>query len=72
MDALYILLPIAVILLATAVRAFFWAVDHDQFEDLDREGARILFEDPSLPEKTDSPADPVSVPGPSKPGEERG
>lgn len=45
MAALYILIPLALVLLAVAVAAFVWAVDHDQFEDLDREGRRILFED---------------------------
>jgi len=28
-----------------AIAAFFWAVKNDQFDDLDREAYRILFED---------------------------
>ena len=45
MAALFFLIPIALLLLALAVAAFVWAVDHEQFEDLDREGARVLFDD---------------------------
>ena len=45
MAAIFILIPIALVLLGVAVAAFLWAVDHDQFEDLDREGARVLLED---------------------------
>jgi cbb3-type cytochrome oxidase maturation protein len=35
MNALVILIPLALILLIGAVWAFFWAVDHGQFDDLD-------------------------------------
>jgi len=35
MNALVLLIPLSLILLAVAVWAFFWAVDHDQFDDLD-------------------------------------
>jgi cbb3-type cytochrome oxidase maturation protein len=35
MNALVILIPLALVLLVGAVWAFFWAVDHDQFDDLD-------------------------------------
>lgn len=45
MTALFILIPLALLLLGIAVAAFLWAVNHDQFEDLDREAARILFDD---------------------------
>ncbi len=47
MGALYILIPVALFFLAFAVWAFFWAVDHDQFEDLESEGERILLDDPA-------------------------
>jgi cbb3-type cytochrome oxidase maturation protein len=45
MSAIFILIPLGLVLLAAAVAAFIWAVDHDQFEDLDREGSRLLFDD---------------------------
>ncbi len=45
MESLYILIPIAIILVAVAVGVFLWAVKSEQFEDLDRQGHNILFED---------------------------
>lgn len=39
------LIPIAIIFVAIAVYVFFWAVKSDQFEDLEREGSNILFEE---------------------------
>jgi cbb3-type cytochrome oxidase maturation protein len=48
-SAIFILIPLGVVLLAAAVAAFIWAVDHDQFEDLDREGSRLLFDDDDDP-----------------------
>jgi cbb3-type cytochrome oxidase maturation protein len=55
--ALFVLIPLALVLLAFAVWAFVWAVDHDQFEDLDREGARVLFDDDV--ESPDDPEEPT-------------
>jgi cbb3-type cytochrome oxidase maturation protein len=51
MASLYLLIPIALLLLGVAVAAFLWAVDHGQFEDLESEGERILFEEDSRPER---------------------
>lgn len=50
MDSLFILIPIALAFVFIAVRIFLWAVKSGQFEDLDTEGKRILFDDqqPSL------------------------
>ena len=45
MGILMLLIPLGLVLLAIAVAAFVWAVRHDQFEDLEAEGARILFDD---------------------------
>ena len=45
MAAIYVLVPLGLLLLAVAVGAFVWSVNHDQFEDLDREGEQILFDD---------------------------
>jgi len=44
MDAIYLLIPITVILLIVAVAIFFWAVNSDQYSDLDKEAHRILFD----------------------------
>jgi cbb3-type cytochrome oxidase maturation protein len=51
MMILLILIPLGLILTGLAVWAFFWATDHDQFDDLERHGADIL--DPPSP--TDPP-----------------
>lgn len=45
MESLYLLIPIAALFVFIAVGIFTWAVKKDQFEDLDREGQRILFEE---------------------------
>lgn len=45
MESIYILIPIAIVLVAVAVGIFLWAVKSEQFEDLDRQGHNILFEE---------------------------
>ena len=45
MTALYILIPVALLLVAFAVWLFFWAVDSGQYDDLDIPAHRILFDD---------------------------
>ncbi len=53
MDSLFILIPIALIFCVIAIKLFFWAIDSGQYDDLEKEGRRILFdEDPSI-EKPD-------------------
>jgi cbb3-type cytochrome oxidase maturation protein len=42
---LFVLIPLAVLLLGVALAAFFWAVRHAQFDDLDTPGVRVLFDD---------------------------
>lgn len=44
MESLYLLIPIALVLVVLAIGIFFWAVKSGQFEDLDTEGKRILFD----------------------------
>ncbi|WP_047044016.1 cbb3-type cytochrome oxidase assembly protein CcoS [Vibrio mexicanus] len=45
MESLYILIPIAIVLVCVATGIFLWAVKSEQFEDLERQGHNILFED---------------------------
>ncbi len=52
MASLYLLIPIAIMLVCVAVAVFIWAVKSDQFEDLDRQGTEILF-DEDKPNKKD-------------------
>ena len=57
MDIIYLLIPLALVLLVVAVFAFFWAVRNDQFNDLDREASRILFEEDTRIPTTKKPSD---------------
>lgn len=45
MAALYVMIPAAMILVALAIWMFFWAVDNDQYDDLDSPAHSILFDD---------------------------
>lgn len=45
MSIIYVLIPLAVIIVAIAVAVFFWAVRSNQFDDLERHGSSILFDD---------------------------
>ena len=45
MPALYILIPVAIALVAFAIWLFFWAVDSGQYDDLDGPAHSILFDD---------------------------
>lgn len=45
MTALYILIPVAVAIVAVCIWIFFWAVDNGQFDDLDSPAHSILFDD---------------------------
>lgn len=51
MSIIYVLIPLAVIIIAIAIGVFFWAVKSNQFEDLDRQGYNILFDDDLPPEE---------------------
>lgn len=45
MNVIYALIPLSMVLLALAIWAFRWAVKSQQFDDLDRSGQDILFDD---------------------------
>ncbi|MBC7991625.1 MAG: cbb3-type cytochrome oxidase assembly protein CcoS [Rhizobacter sp.] len=42
MESLYLLLPVSVALVLALVGVFAWAVNSGQFDDLEREGGRLL------------------------------
>jgi cbb3-type cytochrome oxidase maturation protein len=46
------LIPIAILLVVIAIAVFFWAVRSEQFEDLERQGYSILFDDDLESKKT--------------------
>lgn len=45
MSAIYLLIPLAMLVLALSVWLFFWAVKRGQFDDLDSPGHSILMDD---------------------------
>lgn len=54
MSILYVLIPLALLLLGVAVWAFFWAVGSGQFDDLDTPAVRIVMDDDTKPDQDDS------------------
>jgi cbb3-type cytochrome oxidase maturation protein len=46
MDILYLLIPLSTALVLLILGVFGWALHRGQFEDLEREGQRILQEEP--------------------------
>lgn len=44
-DVWYFMIPVAMVFVGIAIALFFWSVKSDQFEDLDRHGSSILFDD---------------------------
>ncbi len=53
MNILLVLIPVTLLIVILAVRLFFWAVNHQQFDDLDSPGILPLLDDP--------PTDPLPV-----------
>lgn len=49
MSIIFVLIPLAVIIVAIAIAVFFWAVKSNQFDDLERQGYSILFDDDIKP-----------------------
>lgn len=47
MNILVIMIPLSILLLIGAGIAFFWAVEHDQFDDLDTPKLLPLLDDPA-------------------------
>jgi len=55
-DSIFLLVPIVIVFIVIAVKLFFWAVNSGQYDDLETEGRRILFDD-DLPEESHPEAD---------------
>lgn len=54
MESLYFLVPCALIFIAIAIKVLFWAINNGQYDNLDTEAHRILFDDEKA--KAPSPA----------------
>ena len=46
MDILYLLIPLSTLMVLAILGVFAWALHGGQFDDLEREGERILGEEP--------------------------
>ena len=53
MNVIYLLLPLALLLVLVFVIFYLWAVKRDQFEDLETHARRILLDDPPPQRPTD-------------------
>jgi len=45
MSIIYVLIPIAILLTGIGIYIFFWAVKTEQFDDLEKQGLSILFDE---------------------------
>jgi cbb3-type cytochrome oxidase maturation protein len=57
-DSLYLLIPIALLFCAIAIKLLLWAIDSGQYDDLDKEAWKILADDdpPAQNLEADPPA----------------
>ncbi|MEX0943924.1 MAG: cbb3-type cytochrome oxidase assembly protein CcoS [Pseudomonadales bacterium] len=45
MEVIFILVPVSLVIVISALWAFVWSVRNDQFDDLEKEGYAILFDE---------------------------
>ncbi|MBL6691131.1 MAG: cbb3-type cytochrome oxidase assembly protein CcoS [Pseudomonadales bacterium] len=45
MEILFVLVPVSLVIVMIALWAFVWSVNSRQYEDLDKEAERILFDE---------------------------
>lgn len=48
METLYFLVPVALAFIAIAVKILWWAINNGQYDNLDTEAHRILFDDKEI------------------------
>jgi cbb3-type cytochrome oxidase maturation protein len=53
MSILYVLIPLAVVLLAIAAWALLWAIKNGQFDDLETHGWSVVLDDDQKPPASD-------------------
>jgi cbb3-type cytochrome oxidase maturation protein len=74
MSMLYVLIPLALMLLAVAVWALIWAIRSGQFDDLESHGWSVVLDDDQRPppDPDDTTPDEGADPDHSDPGEDKG
>lgn len=61
MNIILLLIPLSFVLLGVGVWAFFWAVEHAQFDDLDSPALMPLAEDDASTQAGPSQAGPTQI-----------
>lgn len=69
MNILVVMIPLSILLLIGAGVAFFWAVEHDQFDDMDTPGLLPLLDTPPTVSASTDPAPAGDVAAQMAPGE---
>lgn len=59
MDILYLLIPLSAVLVLAIIGVFGWALHRGQFDDLEREGERILQQEVAAVDADQAPSQPV-------------
>ena len=57
MESLYLLIPIALLFCAVAIKLLLWAIDSGQYDDLDKEAWKILADDEPEATGAETPLD---------------
>lgn len=55
MESLFLLVPIALVFVAIAIKILFWAIKSGQYDNLDTEAHRILFDEEPTAKRRDAP-----------------
>jgi cbb3-type cytochrome oxidase maturation protein len=60
MESLYFLIPLSMVVVALGIWLFFWAVNNGQYDDLEGEAERILFDELDVNTKTEESVKPAA------------
>lgn len=69
MSALYVVLPVSLVLVLIAAVLFVWAVRRGQFDDLETPGLRVLHDDEERPSRDEGPSEAEAEPAEEQGGE---
>ena len=61
MSMVYVLIPLAVLLLAVAVWALMWAIKSGQFDDLESHGWSVVLDDNQKPPPQENDENPIAM-----------
>jgi len=62
MEILYLLIPLSTLMVLAILGVFAWALNGGQFDELEREGERILTEEPEIAPNLDFDQAPYGAP----------